>query len=172
MKVGLGTGRAAEHFVRALGARVKDGLAIVGVPTSERTRELAGDRWAFRSPPSTRRPRSTSSSTAPTRSTRKLRLIKGGGGALLREKIVASAARRMIIVAEGAKLVAVLGAFPLPIEVIPFGMTVTLRRDPAGGGRPRPFGEHRAAAARRKTLRHRQRKSYSRCILWPDSRSR
>ena len=63
------------------------------------------------------------SSTGPTRSTRELRMIKGGGGALLREKIVASAAQRMIVVVDAAKIVDALGAFPLPIEIVPFGAT-------------------------------------------------
>jgi ribose 5-phosphate isomerase A len=56
-----------------------------------------------------------------------LRLIKGGGGALLREKIVASASRRMIVVADGSKHVAKLGRYPLPIEVVPFGLTAVER---------------------------------------------
>ena len=55
----------------------------------------------------------------------KLRLIKGGGGALLREKIVASASKRMVVIADSIKLVPRLGAFPLPIEVVPFGLAAT-----------------------------------------------
>jgi ribose 5-phosphate isomerase A len=54
-----------------------------------------------------------------------LRLIKGGGGALLREKIVAMASDRMIVVADGTKLVSKLGRFPLPVEVVPFGLAAT-----------------------------------------------
>jgi ribose 5-phosphate isomerase A len=57
-----------------------------------------------------------------------LRLIKGGGGALLREKIVAAASRRMLVIADSSKFVARLGAFPLPIEVVPFGLGATRRR--------------------------------------------
>jgi ribose 5-phosphate isomerase A len=57
----------------------------------------------------------------------KLRLIKGGGGALLREKIVASASNRMVVIADSTKLVARLGAFPLPVEVVPFGLAATRR---------------------------------------------
>ena len=54
-----------------------------------------------------------------------LRLIKGGGGALLREKIVAAASARLVIIADQSKLVDTLGAFPLPVEVVPFGVAAT-----------------------------------------------
>ena len=54
-----------------------------------------------------------------------LRLIKGGGGALLREKIVATASGRMVVIADASKKVETLGAFPLPLEVVPFGLTAT-----------------------------------------------
>src|SRR5690606_30584682 len=56
---------------------------------------------------------------------RDLRLIKGGGGALLREKIVATTSGRMIVIADASKLVGTLGAFPLPLEVVPFGLIAT-----------------------------------------------
>ena len=122
MKLGLGSGRTAEYFVRALGLRVRDGLAVAGVPTSEQTAHVARESGV---------PLTTldidpvldlvvdgADEIDP-----KLRLIKGGGGALLREKIVASASKRMIVVGDASKQVATLGAFPLPIEVIPFGET-------------------------------------------------
>ncbi|HZH53331.1 MAG TPA: ribose-5-phosphate isomerase RpiA [Microvirga sp.] len=124
MRVGLGTGSTAAHFVAALGQRVRDGLDIVGVPTSEATREQAQREGI---------PLTTLEDTPELDLTvdgadeidDELRLIKGGGGAHLREKIVASASRRMIVIADGSKHVGTLGRFPLPIEVVPFGLRVT-----------------------------------------------
>lgn len=126
MKLGLGTGRTADHFVRLLGEKVRAGLAVAGVPTSERTARLAAEAGV---------PLTTLDETPALDLTvdgadeidPKLRLIKGGGGALLREKIVAAASARMLVVADAAKCVAVLGAFPLPIEVNPFGLGATRR---------------------------------------------
>ena len=68
---------------------------------------------------------STSPSTAPTRSTAQLRLIKGGGGALLREKIVATASERMIVIADASKHVESSAPFRLPVEVVRFGVAAT-----------------------------------------------
>lgn len=127
MKLGLGTGSTAEHFVRALGERVKLGLDIVGVPTSERTANLAESLGI---------PLSNLDDTPHLDVTvdgadeldLELRLIKGGGGALLREKIVATASDRMIVIADASKVVKRLGAFPLPVEVVPFGAPVTARK--------------------------------------------
>lgn len=124
MRLGLGTGSTAAHFVAALGERVRAGLTVVGVPTSEATRAQA-EREGI--------PLSTLDETPELDLTvdgadeldDDLRLIKGGGGALLREKIVASASRRMIVIADGSKRVATLGRFPLPIEVVPFGLKAT-----------------------------------------------
>ena len=116
MKLGLGTGSTAEHFVRALGARVKEGFDIVGVPTSERTGHLDDT------------PHLDVTIDGADELDIDLRLIKGGGGALLREKIVATASDRMIVIADASKLVTTLGAFPLPVEVIPFGCTATAGR--------------------------------------------
>jgi ribose 5-phosphate isomerase A len=134
MKVGLGTGRTAEHFVRALGEKVRGGLRIVAVPTSERTGVLA----AAESIPLTTldaEPLLDVVIDGADEIDPALRLIKGGGGALLREKIVATAARRMIVIADAAKLVQRLGAFPLPIEVIPFGLAATRRHIEAAASR-------------------------------------
>ena len=122
MKLGLGSGRTAEHFVRALGKRVRAGLSVVGVPTSEQVAALARQvgvpLTTLDAEPTLDLVVDGADEIDP-----KLRLIKGGGGALLREKIVASAARRMIVVADASKLVTTLGAFPLPVEVVPFGLT-------------------------------------------------
>ncbi len=122
MKLGLGSGRAAEHFVRLLAERIRAGLAIVGVPTSARTAELARSEGitlaTLDDEPVLDMVVDGADEVDP-----KLRMIKGGGGALLREKIVATASRRMVVVIEKAKLVDPLGAFPLPIEIVPFGST-------------------------------------------------
>jgi ribose 5-phosphate isomerase A len=124
MKLGLGSGRTAEHFVRLLAEKVRAGFDVVGVSTSERTTALA---LAEGVPLTTldAEPWLDLAIDGADEIDPQLRLIKGGGGALLREKIVANAAGRMIVVAEKTKLVQALGAFPLPIEVIPFGLGAT-----------------------------------------------
>lgn len=127
MKLGLGSGRTAEYFVRALGERVKnEKLRIVGVPTSEQTAAIARDLniplTTLEDTPQLDLVIDGADEVGPG-----LRLIKGGGGALLREKIVASASSRMVVVADAAKVVPMLGAYPLPIEVIPFGISATRR---------------------------------------------
>lgn len=124
MMLGLGSGRTAEHFVRALGARVRDGLDVIGVPTSEATAALARAE-GVRLTTLDEHPELDLAIDGADEVDPRLRLIKGGGGALLREKIVASAAKRMIVVADPGKLVETLGAFPLPIEVVSFGMGAT-----------------------------------------------
>ncbi|EPX78853.1 ribose-5-phosphate isomerase RpiA [Salipiger mucosus] len=125
MRVGLGTGSTAAWLVRCLGERVREeGLTFRGVPTSTRTAELARDvgievvtldeaRWL------------DVTIDGADEFDAELNLIKGGGGALLQEKIVATASDRMIVIADAAKEVETLGAFPLPVEVIPFGRTAS-----------------------------------------------
>lgn len=124
MKLGLGSGRTAEQFVRLLGAKVRAGLDVVGVPTSERTAQLAAAEGV---PLTTldEHPRLDLVVDGADEVDPRLRLVKGGGGALLREKIVAAASARMLVVIDESKLVKTLGAFPLPIEVVPFGMGAT-----------------------------------------------
>jgi ribose 5-phosphate isomerase A len=125
MRLGLGTGSTAAHFVDLLAEKVKAGLDIVGVPTSEATRAQA-ERLGV--------PLTTLDEEAELDLTvdgadeldADLSLIKGGGGALLREKIVASASKEMIVVADETKYVQRLGRFPLPIEVVDFGMGATI----------------------------------------------
>lgn len=126
MKLGLGTGSTANEFVTALGALVRDGLDVLCVPTSERTAELAR---SFGIPLTTldETPALDLTVDGADEFDRQLRLVKGGGGALLREKIVATASTRMVVIADDSKLVATLGAFPLPIEVVPFGLAATER---------------------------------------------
>jgi ribose 5-phosphate isomerase A len=124
MKLGLGTGSTAKHFVELLGIRVRDGLNVIGVPTSEATR---ADAVRCGIPLTTLDDidRLDLTVDGADEIDPALNLIKGGGGALLREKIVAAASDRMIVIADGTKWVEVLGRFPLPIEVVPFGLAAT-----------------------------------------------
>jgi ribose 5-phosphate isomerase A len=126
MKLGLGSGRTAEHFVRLLGEKVRAGLDVIGVPTSERTAELARELGiplaTLDEVPALDLDVDGADEIDP-----ELRLIKGGGGALLREKIVATASKRMLVLGDPSKTVKTLGAFPLPIEVVPFGLAATRR---------------------------------------------
>ncbi len=126
MKLGLGTGTTAAHFVELLGEKVADGFDIVGVPTSEATRELA-ERHGVPLTTLKDTPELDLTVDGADEIDPQLRLIKGGGAALLREKIVAFASRRMIVIADATKRVEHLGAFPLPIEVVPFGKETTRR---------------------------------------------
>ena len=127
MKLGLGTGSTARQFVDLLGQRVRDGLSIVGVPTSRATFEQAKELGV---PLATldEFPELDLTIDGADEVDAALRLIKGGGGALLREKIVAAASRRMIVIADGSKLVERLGAVPLPVEVAPFGLGATQKQ--------------------------------------------
>jgi ribose 5-phosphate isomerase A len=143
MTLGLGTGSTAAHAVRFLGEQVRAGLKVRGIPTSVHTQELAASLGI---------PLTTLDECqqidvdidGADEFDPQLHLIKGGGGALLREKIIASASRQVVIIADSSKQVAVLGEFPLPVEVIPFaqplvakritalGATVKLRQDTKG----------------------------------------
>jgi ribose 5-phosphate isomerase A len=126
MRLGLGSGSTAKAFVDLLGARVRDGLDIVGVPTSEATRAQA-ESLGIRLTTLDETPELDLTIDGADEIGPDLALIKGGGGALLREKIVAAASARMVVIADGSKVVPVLGAFPLPIEVVPFGLGATRR---------------------------------------------
>ena len=126
MKLGLGTGSTARHFVELLGERVRAGLNVIGVPTSEATRV---DALRCGIPLATLDDidRLDLTVDGADEIDPALNVIKGGGGALLREKIVATASDRMIVIADDTKWVEVLGRFPLPIEVVPFGLAATQR---------------------------------------------
>ena len=126
MRLGLGTGSTARHFVELLGEKVRAGLDVVGVATSETT---AADARRFGIPLTTldETPQLDLTIDGADEIGPDLTLIKGGGGALLREKIVASASARMIVIADESKWVPALGRFPLPVEVVPFGFAVTKR---------------------------------------------
>ena len=125
MRVGLGTGSTAAWLVRCLGEMVREqGLKFRGVPTSTRTAELARElgievisldeaKWL------------DLTIDGADEFDAELNLIKGGGGALLQEKIVATASDRMVVITDASKEVETLGAFPLPVEVIPFGWQTT-----------------------------------------------
>jgi ribose 5-phosphate isomerase A len=126
MRLGLGTGTTAAHFVELLAMRVAEGLDVVCVPTSERTRALAG-LHAIPLTSIDASPELDLTVDGADEFDPEMRLIKGGGGALLREKIVAMASKRMIVIADSSKLVAVLGKFPLPVEVNVFGLEATRR---------------------------------------------
>lgn len=126
MRLGLGTGSTAAAFVALLGERVRAGLDIVGVPTSEATRAQA-EGLGIRLATLDEQPELDLTIDGADEVDDRLRLIKGGGAALLREKIVACASHRMVVIADAAKHVARLGAFPLPIEVNPFGLNATHR---------------------------------------------
>jgi ribose 5-phosphate isomerase A len=127
MRVGLGSGTTAEAFLDVLGPRVRGGLDILGVPTSDRTAQKARALGIALA---------NLDDTAPLdivvdgadEADPNLNLIKGGGGALLREKIVAVSSKRMIVIADGSKAVSRLGAFPLPVEVIEYGHATTAAR--------------------------------------------
>ncbi|WP_026608165.1 ribose-5-phosphate isomerase RpiA [Methylocapsa acidiphila] len=142
MRLGLGTGTTAAHFVEQLGARVAGGLEVVCVPTSERTRTQAE---LFSIPLSTidATPELDLTVDGADEFDPQLRLIKGGGGAHLREKIVAMASRRMIVITDSSKAVATLGKFPLPVEVNVFGLEVTRRMILAAAESSGCFGEVR-----------------------------
>jgi ribose 5-phosphate isomerase A len=151
--VGLGTGSTAAYAVRFLGDQVRAGLKIRGIPTSVHTRDLAASLGI---------PLTTLDECqqidvdidGADEFDPQLNLIKGGGGALLREKIIASASRQVVIIADSGKQVAVLGKFPLPVEVIPFaqplvakritalGASVKLRQDAKGNAFVTDEGHH------------------------------
>ncbi len=167
MRLGLGTGSTARHFVELLGERVAAGFQCLCVPTSEVT---AAQARALNIP-------LTDLDTIDRLDVTidgadeigpGLDLIKGGGGALLREKIVAAASDAMIVIADASKLVETLGRFPLPIEVNRFGLGATRRalesvlaeHDAEGGLKLR-------LSPNRRQLRHRWRPPDPRCFFWP-----
>jgi ribose 5-phosphate isomerase A len=130
--VGLGTGSTAAYFIKLLAERVKNGLKIRGIPTSERSRQMA---LSLGIPLTTLDEYQEIAVTVDGADEvdPQLRLIKGGGGALLREKIIASATRQLVIVADGSKQVARLGKFPLPVEVIKFAQQLVAKKIAALG---------------------------------------
>ncbi len=124
MQLGLGTGSTAKHFVELLGERVRGGLRVIGVPTSEATRADA-ERCGVPLTTLDEIDHLDLTVDGADEIDPSLNLIKGGGGALLREKIVAAASARMVVISDDSKWVDTLGRFPLPVEVIPFGLGAT-----------------------------------------------
>jgi len=126
MRLGLGTGSTAKLFVDGLGAKVAAGLEVLCVATSEATQAQA---LGLGIPMSTldETPELDLTIDGADELDSALRLIKGGGAAHLREKIVAAASKRMVVIADTGKQVETLGRFPLPIEVVPFGLEATRR---------------------------------------------
>lgn len=124
MRVGLGTGSTAAKFVDALGKKVAAGLDVLCVATSEAT-QMQAEKLGIRMSTLDETPFLDLTVDGTDELDGELRLIKGGGGALLREKIVATASGRMIVIADASKKVDLLGAFPLPLEVVPFGLMAT-----------------------------------------------
>ena len=138
MKLGLGSGTTSHWFVRELAEQVRNGLDVVGVPTSTATRDLArhlGIRLADLNDLG----ELDLAIDGPDEIDHQGNMIKGGGACLWWEKIVARASRRMVVVADDTKVVARLGAFPLPVEVLPFGWVSSqrlIRELLAGSGYP------------------------------------
>ena len=125
MIVGLGTGSTIYYALLKLGEKVRNGLDIIGIPTSKQTEEIATQQGISLSTlgehPVIDLTIDGADEVNPT-----LDLIKGAGGALVREKIIAHASERLIIIVDAGKLVEQLGSnFPVPIEVLPFGWQST-----------------------------------------------
>jgi ribose 5-phosphate isomerase A len=125
--VGLGTGSTAAYFIQYLGERVKAGMKVRGVPTSVAAQQLA-EKCGIPLVSLDQVQQIDVDVDGADEFDPQLCLIKGGGGALLREKIVASASKKFIVIADSSKQVAVLGTFPLPVEVIPFAESVVARK--------------------------------------------
>ena len=126
MRLGLGSGTTSHFFVRALAVRVQEGLDIIGVPTSNATRDLARELGVPLADLDDV-PELDVVVDGPDEIDHDGTMIKGGGACLLWEKIVARSGTKMVVVADDSKLVATLGRFPLPIEVVRFGQVSTTR---------------------------------------------
>jgi len=127
MAVGLGTGTTATLFIRELGERVRQGLKIRCVASSDASHEL-GLQLGMDVTTLDELPRLDVYIDGADEVGPGLALIKGGGGALLREKIVASAAKKFVVVVDSTKVVDVLGKFPLPVEVVKMALPLVEKR--------------------------------------------
>src|SRR5687768_13252012 len=132
MRLGLGSGSTANHFIDALARRY--GAQVLCVPSSEATRRRSESAGLLLSTLD-ETPMLDLTVDGADEIDPALRLIKGGGGAHLREKMVATSSSRMIVIADESKRVDMLGAFPLPIEIVPFGATATLAKIESAGER-------------------------------------
>jgi ribose 5-phosphate isomerase A len=136
VRLGLGSGSTSHDFIRLLGEQVRSGaLRIEGIATSKDSERLARE-CGIRLIEPARGLKLDLGVDGADEITPRLELIKGGGGALLREKVVERACRYFLVIADSSKLVERLGAFPLPIEVIPFGLPWVLDQLQALGGNP------------------------------------
>ena len=124
MKLGLGTGSTVNFFLMELGKKIKQGLDVIGVPTSNQTEKICAE-LGIQITNLKKMPELDLTVDGADEIDQNLNLTKGGGGALLREKIVANASKKMIVIADESKLVQTLGKFPLPIEVTKFGAETT-----------------------------------------------
>lgn len=136
MSLGLGSGSTAAIMLQMLGQRVRGGLRVCGVPSSESSRRLA-QREGIPLVDFDRVTQLDLTIDGADEADGQLNLIKGGGGALLREKIVASLSRRVVIIADASKRVEHLGAFPLPVEVVQFAWRPVAERIASLGGAAR-----------------------------------
>lgn len=127
MTIGLGTGSTAKYFVELLADEIADGLMVRCIETSEQTRRLASS-LGVPLIPFEQVDQIHLTVDGADEADRDGNLIKGGGAALLREKIIANASDHMVVIADPTKLVDRLGAFPLPVEVTPFGYTITAKK--------------------------------------------
>jgi ribose 5-phosphate isomerase A len=127
MKLGLGSGSTAEIFLELLAPRIRGGMKLLCVPTSERTATAARKLGITLASLDDLAPLDLTIDGA-DEADRNLDLIKGGGGMLLREKIVAASSKKMVVIADESKLVPRLGKFPLPVEVVEFGHKATVGR--------------------------------------------
>jgi ribose 5-phosphate isomerase A len=135
MTIGLGTGSTAYWAIQKIGERVKDGLKIQAVATSENSEQLARQLKITIASFDTLKEIDLTIDGA-DEVDRSNNLIKGGGGALLREKIIAFNSKRFLVVVDDSKLVEQLGKFLLPVEIVPFATALTLQQLTALGGNP------------------------------------
>lgn len=127
MIVGLGTGSTAYWAIKRIAERVWEGLDIKGVPSSERSEQFAAE-WEIPLIGIEEIDRIDVTIDGADEIDPFLRLIKGGGGALLREKVLAANSDKLLIIADESKCVETLGRFPLPVEIVPFAVRLTLNR--------------------------------------------
>ncbi len=173
MRLGLGSGSTAKHFVELLAERVRTGLDVIGVPTSEATRSDA-ERLGVPLTNLDETPQLDLTVDGADEIAHDLSVIKGGGGALLHEKIVASASARMIVIADESKWVSALGRFPLPVEVVPSarqGWPRFRHGQQALGSRCRIRADRRSEIARRTSRRY-YRRGRARLVHWARARGR
>ncbi len=127
MIIGLGTGSTSYWAIRYLGEKVKQGMRITAIATSDETERL-GLQCGIKFSKMDAVEHIDIDIDGADEIDQQRNLIKGGGGALLREKIVAAGSKTFIVIADESKMVGVLGRFPLPVEIIPFGWQHTARR--------------------------------------------